>query len=83
MAYLESTSITTSVTFPDDLLRDIDRLAKDRSAFLVRAARRYLAELARSERSASDAADTDVYDRHAKQLNLEAADVLEFQSLPD
>jgi metal-responsive CopG/Arc/MetJ family transcriptional regulator len=83
VAYLESMLTTTSITFPDDLLRDIDRVDKDRSAFLERAARRYLAELASAERSARDTADKDLYERHAEQLNAEAGDVLEFQSLPE
>lgn len=74
---------TTSITFPDDLLRDIDRVDKDRSAFLERAARRYLAELASAQRSRRDAADKDIYERRAEQLNAEAAEVLEFQSLPE
>jgi metal-responsive CopG/Arc/MetJ family transcriptional regulator len=74
---------TTSITFPDDLLRDIDRVHQDRSAFLERAARRYLAELASAQRSGRDAADKDIYEHHAEQLNAEAAEVLEFQSLPE
>ena len=68
---------------PDDLLRDIDCVDKDRSAFLERAARRYLAELASTGDNSRDAADQDIYARHAERLNAEAADVLEFQSLPE
>lgn len=74
---------TTSITIPEDLLRDIDRAAKGRSAFLERAARRYLAELACTGSSGRDAADQDIYRQHAQRLNAEAADVLEFQSLPE
>lgn len=74
---------TTSITFPDDLLRDIDRVDNDRSAFLERAARRYLAELSSTQCSGRDAADKDIYEHRAEQLNAEAADVLEFQSLPE
>jgi len=74
---------TTSITIPDELLREIERVDKDRSAFLERAARRYLAELASAERGERDAADQDIYRRYAERLNAEAADVLEFQSLPE
>lgn len=74
---------TTFISLPDDLMRAIDRADKDRSAFLERAARRYLAELASDESRERDAADKDLYERHAEQLNAEAADVLGFQSLPE
>jgi len=83
LAYVESMLTTTSITFPEDLLRDIDRLDKDRSAFLERAARRYLAELASGDRDGREAADKDVYERDAERLNAEAADVLEFQILAE
>ncbi len=83
MAYPESMPTTTSITFPDDLLQDIDRVDKDRSAFLERAARRYLAELGSEQRRRRDATDKDIYEHHAVQLNSEAAEVLGFQSLPE
>jgi hypothetical protein len=83
VAYLKNMPTTTSITFPDDLLRDIDRVDKNRSAFLERAARRYLAELSSAEGSVRDVADKDIYERRAEQLNAEAAEVLELQSLPE
>lgn len=72
--------LTTTISLPDDLIRDIDRADRDRSAFLERAARRYLADLASAERCGRDAADKVLYERHADRLNAEAADVLVFQS---
>lgn len=81
--YVQSMLTTTSISLPDDLIRDIDRADKDRSAFLERAARRYLADLASAERSGRDARDKALYQQHADRLNAEAADVLEFQSLPE
>ena len=71
--------VKTSVTLPDDLLRRIDREDSNRSAFIERAARVYLARLERSRR---DAEDAEIINRRAGQLNREAADVLKHQKLP-
>ena len=68
----------TSVTLPVDLLAAIDREASNRSAFLERAARQYLAQTQRNRRQAKDAA---ILDRHASRLNKEALDVLQYQDL--
>jgi metal-responsive CopG/Arc/MetJ family transcriptional regulator len=72
--------VKTSVTLPDDLLRQIDREEPNRSAFFERAARRYLFETTKARRRESDLA---ILQRSADRLNKEAADVLEYQSIPD
>jgi len=71
--------VKTSVTLPEDLLRDIDRHDPNRSAFLEKASRAYLVRLERAKR---DAADLAILDREAERLNAEAADVLDYQDLP-
>jgi metal-responsive CopG/Arc/MetJ family transcriptional regulator len=70
-------NVETSVLLPEDLLAEIDRMASDRSRFLERAARDYLARAERAKRRARDAA---LYEAHASRLNEEALDALEFQS---
>jgi metal-responsive CopG/Arc/MetJ family transcriptional regulator len=70
--------IKTSVTLPDDLLKEIDNAATNRSSFLERAARKYLAELNRIQR---DRRDAEILNAHADRLNREALDVLEYQDL--
>ena len=71
--------VKTSVTLPKDLLKSIDRADTNRSAFLERAARIYLAQIEKCRR---DALDIQIINRHAKRLNDEAGDVLEYQRLP-
>jgi len=66
----------TSVTLPDELLERIDRVESNRSAFIERAAVRYLAEL---EKTAREAEDLRLINRHADRLNKEAEDVLDYQ----
>lgn len=78
--YAGGMKIKTSVTLSDALLKEIDRVDTNRSAFLERAA---LAYLARSSREARDLRDAKILDRHADRLNREAADVLEYQGLPE
>ena len=68
----------TSVTLPDDLLEKIDRTDSNRSSFLERAARQYLAYLERKQREGQDLA---ILNAHARGLNEEALDVLEYQGL--
>jgi metal-responsive CopG/Arc/MetJ family transcriptional regulator len=72
--------VKTSVTLPEELLGEIDRLDSNRSAFLERAARQYLTQASKATRDARDAA---IIERHAKRLNEEAMDVLEYQGLPE
>lgn len=57
----------------------LDRVDKNRSAILERAARAYLALL---ERQARDRRDVEIINRHAERLNREASDTLEYQRLP-
>jgi len=71
--------VKTSITLPEDLLQDIDRVDSNRSSFLERAARQYLAAMEKARRQARDAT---ILDAHAKQLNEEALDVLDYQGLP-
>ena len=69
----------TSITLPKDLLARLDRVDKNRSALLERAAVTYLAHL---ERQVRDQKDIGIINRHAGRLNREAAEVLEYQKLP-
>jgi hypothetical protein len=78
--YVGSMKVKTSVTLPSTLLEEIDRLNSNRSAFFEQAARLYLAQGARHVRDAKDAA---ILERNAERLNREAADVLEYQDLPE
>jgi hypothetical protein len=71
--------VKTSITLPADLLRRLDRLERNRSAILERAA---LAYLARVERQARDRRDVEIIDRNADRLNREAIDTLGYQLLP-
>jgi hypothetical protein len=57
----------------------MDRVEKNRSVLLERAARAYLAQM---ERQARDLRDIETIDRHAARLNREAIDTLEYQQLP-
>jgi len=71
--------VKTSITLPDDLLCQIDREEPNRSAFLEKAVRRYLPDVAKTKRRKADAA---ILEKFADRLNIEAADVLEYQSIP-
>jgi hypothetical protein len=71
--------VKTSVTLSSSLLEEIGRLSGDRSAFLEKAARLYLARVAKLDREANDA---EILERNAVYLNREAADVLENQARP-
>ncbi|MGA2595258.1 MAG: ribbon-helix-helix protein, CopG family [Bryobacteraceae bacterium] len=71
--------VKTSITLPQDLLARIDRLDSNRSAFVERAARAYLARLERARR---EARDIQIINRNAERLNAEAMDVLEYQRVP-
>jgi metal-responsive CopG/Arc/MetJ family transcriptional regulator len=68
--------VKISVTLPKDLLTGIDRVAKNRSAFIEKASRAYLSSL---ERACRDAHDLAIINANADRLNAEAADVLEYQ----
>ena len=77
--YSGGMKVKTSVTLSSTLLEEIDGHGENRSAFLERAARLYLAQVAKSGR---DAKDAEIIERRAKYLNEQAADVLEYQGLP-
>ena len=70
--------VKTSITLPEDLLQAIDQTDPNRSSFIEKAARQYLAALAKSRREAKDA---EILNARAESLNREALDVLEYQDL--
>jgi metal-responsive CopG/Arc/MetJ family transcriptional regulator len=72
--------VKTSVTLSSGILEEIDQVDGNRSAFLERAARSYLDGMARQKR---DARDVEIINRNADYLNGEAAEVLEFQVIPE
>ena len=71
--------VKTSVTLPPDLLESIDEVDPNRSAFIERASKAYLARLERARRDQKDLA---IINANAERLNQEAEDVLGYQSLP-
>ena len=71
--------VKTSITLPEDLVASIDRVDSNRSAFMERAARVYLAQLRKAEREARDAA---IINANAARLNEETKDVLGYQVWP-
>ena len=71
--------VKTSITLPEELLSRLDRVDKNRSALLERAAEAYLARLEREQR---DRRDVEIIDRNAARLNREALDALGYQQLP-
>jgi metal-responsive CopG/Arc/MetJ family transcriptional regulator len=68
--------VKTSVTLPKDLLSRIDHVETNRSAFLEKASRAYLASLERARRNAHD---LQILNANADRLNAEAMDALEYQ----
>lgn len=72
----------TSITLSEDVLQAIDSRSgdsKNRSDFIEKAVRAYIANLVRDEQNDKDLA---IINRHADRLNIEAADVLAFQVIP-
>lgn len=72
--------IKTSLTLSDDVLADVDELAREagsRSAVVERALRSYLR---RRRRAAMREQELAKLNRAAARLNAEAADVLEYQA---
>jgi hypothetical protein len=57
----------------------LDRVDKNRSALLERAALSYLTQM---ERQARDRRDIEIIDRSAERLNRGAMDSLEYQRVP-
>ncbi len=71
--------IRTYITLPQDLLRVIDKRAKqyrNRSEFIERAVRAFVVQLIREEQNARD---LEIINRRADYLNQEATDVLAYQ----
>jgi metal-responsive CopG/Arc/MetJ family transcriptional regulator len=70
----------TSITLSKDVLESVDRLAgskHSRSAFIERVLRRYLRQRAKA---ALQGRDLERINNAADRLNLEAAEVLEYQA---
>lgn len=72
--------VKTSVTLPQELLVEIDKVDENRSGFLERAARQYLAKMERVRREEKDA---EIYEREHEFLNAEALDCLGYQMIPE
>jgi predicted transcriptional regulator len=77
--YIYLGRVKTSITLPKELLSRLDRVDKNRSALLERAAEAYLARLEREQR---DRRDVGIINRNAGRLNSEAEDTLGYQQLP-
>ena len=77
--YIYLVRVKTSITLPEELLSRLDRVDKNRSALLQRAAEAYLARLERDRR---DRQDLKIIDRNAARLNRDARDTLGYQQLP-
>ena len=72
--------VKTSITLSRDVLKSVDRLAgskHSRSAFIERVLRRYLRERAKA---ALQARDLERINNAADRLNLEVAEVLDYQA---
>jgi len=70
--------VRASVTLPSALMAEIDKLDRNRSALLERAATSHMAKLPKAKR---DARDMEIINRCTELLNREAAEVLELQDL--
>jgi metal-responsive CopG/Arc/MetJ family transcriptional regulator len=80
--YVGSMKIKTSITLAEDLLKVIDEQSgphKNRSDFIEKAVRAYVAQVMRDRRNARD---LEIINRQADRLNQEAEDVLTYQVLP-
>jgi hypothetical protein len=71
--------VKTSITLPAELLVRLDRVDKNRSAVLERAALAYLSLL---DQQARDRRDIAIIERNAQRLNREVQDTLEYQRTP-
>lgn len=69
--------VKTSITLSEDVLQTVDQLSgKNRSEFIEKAIRAFIAQLKRDQQNARD---LEILNRHADRLNQEAADVLTYQ----
>jgi metal-responsive CopG/Arc/MetJ family transcriptional regulator len=64
--------VRTSITLPAELLKEIGQVDPNRSAFIERALRAYLARLRQTK-------DVRIINAHAGRLSEEATDVLGYQ----
>jgi metal-responsive CopG/Arc/MetJ family transcriptional regulator len=75
--------IKTSITLSQDLLREVDARVeaqqRSRSEFIEEALRAFLAH---ADRKALQLREAALLRKHARALNAEMAEVLEFQVLP-
>lgn len=72
--------VKTSITLSEDVLQAVDAMCNghgNRSEFIERALRAFIAH---RRREARDARDIEIIDRNADRLNRDAADVLEYQA---
>ena len=76
LRYIYPVRVKTSITLPAELIDQLDRIDKNRSALLERAARAYLGHLERENR---DRRDLEIINRNADRLNREAMDTLDYQ----
>ena len=69
--------VKTSITLSEDLVKILNRYAPDnRSEFIEKALRSFIAQLARDEKTARDIR---IINDQAEALNAEAEDVLAYQ----
>ena len=71
--------VKTSITLPKALLLRLERVDRNRSALLERAALEYLE---RQDRNVRDRRDLEIIDRNAQRLNREASYALGYQEIP-
>ena len=75
--YISSMKVKTSITLSEDLVKILSRYAADnRSEFIEKALRSFIAQLARNEKTARDIR---IINNKAEALNAEAEDVLAYQ----
>lgn len=71
--------IKTSITLSEDVIEAIDKLtgqSRNRSEFIEKAVRAYIAQMIRRE---PNARDLEIINQRADRLNQEALDVLAYQ----
>ena len=74
--------VKTSITLPENLLREVDKILvypRNRSKFFEMAIREYLARKKRTTRKKRDKRDLELINNSAAALNEEAEDILSFQ----
>ena len=69
----------TSVTLSEDIVKTIDRLTKTGESRSTTIERLLRERLAAEARELADRRELALIDRHAEELNAEAADVLQYQ----